>query len=237
MTSAGTRRSHLGRGHPAIAAVSLQAAYMIVDEMHEEHPELLKDQYWEEVVPKELPYTVASEHYRRHEPPCSADRYKVKAEDALYANVQPPHHRKHPDDTYADYVSTAPPRPPARPLPLTYTRRARYRRASTRRWWNGGRTGSNGRSRAWARCAAPARRTRRAGCSGGRGTPASCTAARRRASPRTLPRPRTRCRSTSGSWAASPRAPTTARTPDTVRYPPNRSLISYIFFIFSHYKT
>lgn len=34
-----------------------QASYMIVDEMHEEHPELLKDQYWEEVVPKDLPYT------------------------------------------------------------------------------------------------------------------------------------------------------------------------------------
>lgn len=76
---------------------------MIVDEMHEEHPELLKDQYWEEVVPKELPYTVASEHYRRHEPPCSADHYKVKAEDALYANVHAP--RKSHDDTYADYVS------------------------------------------------------------------------------------------------------------------------------------
>ncbi|XP_063837264.1 bestrophin-4 [Ostrinia nubilalis] len=81
----------------------IKAAYMIVDEMHEEHPELLKDQYWEEVVPKELPYTVASEHYRRHEPPCSADHYKVKAEDALYANVHPP--RKSHDDTYADYES------------------------------------------------------------------------------------------------------------------------------------
>lgn len=79
---------------------------MIVDEMHEEHPELLKDQYWEEVVPKELPYTVASEHYRRHEPPCSADHYKVKAEDALYANVHAP--RKSHDDTYADYVSVPP---------------------------------------------------------------------------------------------------------------------------------
>ncbi|KAJ8985525.1 hypothetical protein NQ317_019908 [Molorchus minor] len=41
------------------------AAYMIVDEMHEEHPELLKDQYWDDVVPKDLPYTVASEHYRK----------------------------------------------------------------------------------------------------------------------------------------------------------------------------
>ncbi|CAH2104017.1 unnamed protein product [Euphydryas editha] len=81
----------------------IKAAYMIVDEMHEEHPELLKDQYWEEVVPKDLPYTVASEHYRRHEPACSADHYKVKAEDAVYANVQAP--RKSHDETYADYES------------------------------------------------------------------------------------------------------------------------------------
>ncbi|KAI5637007.1 bestrophin, RFP-TM, chloride channel domain-containing protein [Phthorimaea operculella] len=81
----------------------IKAAYMIVDEMHEEHPELLKDQYWEEVVPKDLPYTVASEHYRRHEPACSADHYKVKAEDAVYANVQLP--RKSQDETYADYES------------------------------------------------------------------------------------------------------------------------------------
>ncbi|XP_045784515.1 bestrophin-4 isoform X2 [Maniola jurtina] len=79
----------------------IKAAYMIVDEMHEEHPELLKDQYWEEVVPKDLPYTVASEHYRRHEPSCSADHYKVKTEDAVYANVQLP--RKSHDETYADY--------------------------------------------------------------------------------------------------------------------------------------
>ncbi|CAH4038516.1 bestrophin-4 [Pieris brassicae] len=81
----------------------IKAAYMIVDEMHEEHPELLKDQYWEEVVPKDLPYTVASEHYRRHEPPCSADHYKVKAEDSVYANVNIP--RKSHDETYADYES------------------------------------------------------------------------------------------------------------------------------------
>lgn len=55
----------------------IKAAYMIVDEMHEEHPELLRDQYWEEVVPKDLPYTVASEHYRREEPKGSAEHYKV----------------------------------------------------------------------------------------------------------------------------------------------------------------
>ncbi|KAF4514145.1 UNVERIFIED_CONTAM: hypothetical protein B566_EDAN019196, partial [Ephemera danica] len=55
---------------------------MIVDEMHEEHPELLKDQYWEEVVPRELPYTLASEHYRRDEPKGSAQNYRVKESDA-----------------------------------------------------------------------------------------------------------------------------------------------------------
>lgn len=82
----------------------IKAAYMIVDEMHEEHPELLKDQYWDEVVPRDLPYTVASEHYRRYEPKGSAEFFTVKQSEALYANLQ---HRKsvaH-DDVYADYES------------------------------------------------------------------------------------------------------------------------------------
>ncbi|KAJ8922398.1 hypothetical protein NQ315_004343 [Exocentrus adspersus] len=68
----------------------IKAAYMIVDEMHEEHPELLKDQYWDDVVPKDLPYTVASEHYRKEEPKGSADFYKVKTMDAMYANLVTP---------------------------------------------------------------------------------------------------------------------------------------------------
>lgn len=72
---------------------------MIVDEMHEEHPELLKDQYWEEVVPKDLPYTVASEHYRRDEPKGSAELYKVKEADAVYANIMPM--KRISDDVYA----------------------------------------------------------------------------------------------------------------------------------------
>lgn len=84
-----------------------QAAYMIVDEMHEEHPELLKDQYWDEVVPKDLPYTVGSEHYRKEEPKGSAEFYKVKQSDALYANISN-NRRKSvvPEDMYADYVSS-----------------------------------------------------------------------------------------------------------------------------------
>lgn len=77
---------------------------MIVDEMHEEHPELLKDQYWDDVVPKDLPYTVASEHYRREEPKGSAEKYKVKTTDAMYANLISPR-KTLVDDNYADYVS------------------------------------------------------------------------------------------------------------------------------------
>lgn len=78
---------------------------MIVDEMHEEHPELLKDQYWDDVVPKELPYTVASEHYRKEEPKGSADHYKIKTQDAMYANLITPSRKTIVDDMYADYVS------------------------------------------------------------------------------------------------------------------------------------
>ncbi|XP_025989069.1 uncharacterized protein LOC105201856 [Solenopsis invicta] len=91
----------------------IKAGYMIVDEMHEEHPELLKDQYWDEVVPKDLPYTVASEQYRKEEPKGSAEHYKVKDSDALYANVMlgtqihshGQHRKAHQDDVYADYES------------------------------------------------------------------------------------------------------------------------------------
>ncbi|XP_059216214.1 bestrophin-2 isoform X3 [Stomoxys calcitrans] len=84
----------------------IKAAYMIVDEMHEEHPELLRDQYWECVVPKDLPYTVASEHYRKDEPKGSAENYKVKKEDAMYANIVPGGgKRTMSDDVYADYES------------------------------------------------------------------------------------------------------------------------------------
>ncbi|XP_034658284.1 bestrophin homolog 14 isoform X2 [Drosophila subobscura] len=86
----------------------IKAAYMIVDEMHEEHPELLRDQYWECVVPKDLPYTVASEHYRKDEPKGSAEKYKVKKEDAMYANIMPGGgggKRMLSDDVYADYES------------------------------------------------------------------------------------------------------------------------------------
>lgn len=75
---------------------------MIVDEMHEEHPELLKDQFWEEVVPQDLLYTVGSELDRQFEPKGSAEGYKVKDEDAIYANLSILKGKR---DSINDYVS------------------------------------------------------------------------------------------------------------------------------------
>ncbi|XP_042149284.1 bestrophin-4 [Ixodes scapularis] len=42
---------------------NIQVSYLVVDEMHQNHPELLKDQYWNEVMPPELPYTLASRQF------------------------------------------------------------------------------------------------------------------------------------------------------------------------------
>lgn len=50
---------------------------MIVDEMHHEHPELIRDQYWDEVFPAELPYTIATENQREEHPEHSTARINV----------------------------------------------------------------------------------------------------------------------------------------------------------------
>ena len=36
---------------------NLNVSYLIVDEMHHDHPELVRDQYWDEVLPQQLPTT------------------------------------------------------------------------------------------------------------------------------------------------------------------------------------
>ncbi|KAF5278965.1 hypothetical protein FQA39_LY05643 [Lamprigera yunnana] len=110
----------------------IKAGYMIVDEMHEEHPELLKDQYWDEVVPKELPYTVASEHYRKEEPKGSAENYKVKTSDAMYANLVTPLRKTMVDDMYADYESVDTPIVERRKTSNWFTRQISRTRASVR---------------------------------------------------------------------------------------------------------
>ncbi|KAJ9574764.1 hypothetical protein L9F63_008078, partial [Diploptera punctata] len=63
---------------------NLQVSYVIVDEMHQEHPEMVKDQYWDEVFPAELPYTVASKQYQSGPPLGSADNVEVSLEQAEF---------------------------------------------------------------------------------------------------------------------------------------------------------
>lgn len=36
--------------------------------MHHEHPELLRDQYWDQVFPTELPYAAAAQQFKEEHP-------------------------------------------------------------------------------------------------------------------------------------------------------------------------
>ena len=47
--------------------VDMQISYLVVDEMHQEHPELIKDQYWDNAQ-FDLPYSVATEDLKEPEP-------------------------------------------------------------------------------------------------------------------------------------------------------------------------
>ena len=42
---------------------NLQVSYIIVDDMHNDHPELIRDQYWD-MVEFAVPHTIASEQTR-----------------------------------------------------------------------------------------------------------------------------------------------------------------------------
>ncbi|KAJ9590769.1 hypothetical protein L9F63_016285, partial [Diploptera punctata] len=64
---------------------NLQVSYLIVDEMHHEHPELIKDQYWDEVFPAQLPYTVAAEQLREEHPLPSTANIEIPKSAAEYA--------------------------------------------------------------------------------------------------------------------------------------------------------
>ncbi|KAF0304990.1 Bestrophin-3 [Amphibalanus amphitrite] len=68
---------------------NLQVSYIIVDEMHEDHPELVRDQYWEDVIPADLPYTVAAEQYRREPPQGSAAQIDVKKTEMVVTDAPP----------------------------------------------------------------------------------------------------------------------------------------------------
>ena len=85
---------------------NLQVSYLIVDEMHHEHPELIRDQYWDEVFPTELPYTAATEPFREEHPQPSTAGIQLSAaqQELLPSSVRidemiPPdyHHKFQPD--------------------------------------------------------------------------------------------------------------------------------------------
>lgn len=54
-------------------------SYLIVDEMHHEHPELIRDQYWDEIFPVELPYTAAAQAFREEHPEASTAGIQLSA--------------------------------------------------------------------------------------------------------------------------------------------------------------
>nr|XP_018900750.1 PREDICTED: bestrophin-2-like isoform X2 [Bemisia tabaci] len=64
---------------------NVTVSYLIVDEMHHEHPELIRDQYWDEVFPTELPYTIATEPFREKAPQPSTTNIAVTDAEAEYA--------------------------------------------------------------------------------------------------------------------------------------------------------
>ncbi|XP_065085516.1 bestrophin-4-like isoform X2 [Ochlerotatus camptorhynchus] len=68
---------------------NLQVSYLIVDEMHHEHPTLVKDQYWDEGFPPELPHTVASAEIKEEPPAPSTDNITVNRRQAEVIPVVP----------------------------------------------------------------------------------------------------------------------------------------------------
>lgn len=57
---------------------NLQVSYLIVDDMHHDHPELLKDQYWDTVLTTEMPYTIATLANREEPPAASTANIELK---------------------------------------------------------------------------------------------------------------------------------------------------------------
>ena len=55
--------------------------------MHAEHPELVKDAFWDEGVPEELPYTLAAEEFRAEPWQGSAAEVKwIRTNQSFFTN-------------------------------------------------------------------------------------------------------------------------------------------------------
>nr|XP_022910491.1 bestrophin-1-like [Onthophagus taurus] len=75
----------------------LQVSYLIVDKIHEEHPKLMQDQYWNSSVPRHLPYTIGSEKYIEDIPNHSTDKMTVTKDEA---EVLPPGGKRSKSDSF-----------------------------------------------------------------------------------------------------------------------------------------
>lgn len=49
--------------------------------MHHEHPELVRDQYWDEVFPQELPYTAATQAFKDTHPLPSTANIAIRPQE------------------------------------------------------------------------------------------------------------------------------------------------------------
>lgn len=89
---------------------NLQVSYLIVDEMHHDHPELVRDQYWDEVFPQELPYTAAAaaaESMRNTHPLPSTANIAVKPQEQELV-AAPPSTKVDMMQAYVDNMQTGP---------------------------------------------------------------------------------------------------------------------------------
>lgn len=88
---------------------NIQVSYLIVDEMHNEHPELTQDLYWDEVFPQELPYTVAAEQYKRDPPMGSTANLRVpEAEQEFVPTLEEVLEEKAEESTEAEKTDGTP---------------------------------------------------------------------------------------------------------------------------------
>ncbi|XP_030745642.1 bestrophin-2-like isoform X2 [Sitophilus oryzae] len=59
----------------------IQTCYLLVDKIHQDHPKLMKDYYWQQTAPDTLPFTIASQQYMKETPVQSAENLKIKKTD------------------------------------------------------------------------------------------------------------------------------------------------------------
>jgi hypothetical protein len=90
----------------------IQVGFLICDPTVEK-PDLLKDRFWDEVIPSELPYTKAADQYRKTEFKGSAEKHlRIKDSDRVYSDMS----------VYGAVPSPRPTRPSLPPLPSALAR-------------------------------------------------------------------------------------------------------------------